>query len=106
MRYNMSGLETLTIVMNRSGASRLEGKIHLPIRSQSDPSDPNFLSLPSAVVATIRKNGSTLFTSIAGSDGFSVPVSFVIGDTLTVQLSSAAAPDQVLNAVNAVVTIG
>ena len=104
--FAISGLETLTIVMPVAGNSVLSGKIKLPRLSQSDPSDPNFLNYPSAVVATIKQNGSTIFTTAAGSDGFSIPVLYALNDTFTVQLSSAAAEDAVLNAVSAVVSIG
>jgi hypothetical protein len=104
--FAISGLETLTIVMPAAGNSVLSGKIKLPRLSQTDPSDPNFLNYPSQVVATIKQNGSTIFTTTAGSDGFSIPVLYALKDTFTVQLSSAAAEDNVLNAVSVVVSIG
>ena len=104
--FAISGLETLTIVMPVAGNFTLSGKIDLPRLSQTDPSDPNYLSYPSAVVATIKQNGSTIFTGSAGSDGFSLPILAAAADTFTVALSSSAAEDKVLNAVGAVVSIG
>jgi hypothetical protein len=101
--FAISGLETLTIVMPVAGNFTLSGKIKLPRLSQSDQTDPNFLNYPSQVV---KQNGSTIFTSKAGSDGFSIPVLYALKDVFTVQLSSAAAEDNVLNAVSAVVSIG
>ena len=104
--FSISGLETLTVVMPLAGLYKLEGKIKLPRLSQSDPSDPNYLSYPSSVVATIKQNGTTIFTSSAGSDGFSIPLLAALKDSITVQLSSSSAQDEVLDAVSCVVSIG
>jgi hypothetical protein len=104
--FAISGLETLTIVMPVAGNFTLSGKIKLPRLSQTDPSDPNFLNYPSAVVTTIKQNGGTIFTSIPGADGFSIPILAALKDSFTVQLSSATAEDSVLNAVSAVVSLG
>ena len=104
--FSISGLETLTIVVPVAGLYTLKGKIKLPRLSQTDPTDPNFLSYPSLVVATVKQNGTTIYTSNAGSDGFSVVVSAALKDSLTVQLSSSAPQDAVLNAVSAVVSLG
>jgi hypothetical protein len=105
-KYSISGLETLTAVMPFSGLVKLEGKLKLPRLSQTDPTDPNYLANPSAVVTTIKQNGTTIFTSLAGADGFSIPVLVAIKDSITVQLSSSSAQDEVLDAVSAVVSIG
>lgn len=104
--FAISGLETLTVVMPLAGLYKLEGKIKLPRLSQSDPTDPNYLNYPSAVVATIKQNGTTIFTTTAGSDGFSIPLLAALKDSITVQLSSSAGEDTVLDAVSAVVSIG
>ncbi len=104
--FAISGLETLTIVMPVAGNFVLSGKIKLPRLSQDDPSDPDFLDYPSAVVTTIKQNGSTIFTSKSGADGFSIPILAALSDSFTVALSSAALQDNVLNAVSAVVSLG
>jgi hypothetical protein len=104
--FAISGLETLTIVMPVAGYFTLSGKIKLPRLSQTDPTDPNYLGYPSAVVATIKQNGTTIFTTIAGSDGFSIPILAALNDSFTVALSSSAAEDEVLNAVSAVISLG
>jgi hypothetical protein len=107
--FAISGLETLTVVVPLAGTYTLSGKLKLPRLSQTDPSDPNYLNYPSAVVTTIKQNGSTIFTSTAGSDGFSIPILAAAADSFTVALSSSGAAgteDQVLNAVSAVVSIG
>jgi hypothetical protein len=104
--FAISGLETLTVVMPIAGVFRLSGKLKLPRLSQTDPSDPNFLNYPSAVVTTIKQNGSTIFTSTAGADGFSIPILAALKDSFTVALTSSALEDEVLNVVGAVVSIG
>lgn len=104
--FAISGLETLTVVMPVAGNFQLSGKIKLPRLSQTDPTDPNFITYPSDVVTTIKQNGSTIFTSIAGADGFAIPILAALKDSFTVALSSSAAEDEVLNSVGAVVSIG
>jgi len=68
-----------------------------------------YLSLPqlataggaSAVVALLKQNGSTIQTGIAGASGIaSNQIVCAAGDTIAIALSSAAAPDQVNNAVS------
>jgi hypothetical protein len=104
--FAISGLETLTIVMPIAGAFTLSGKFKLPRQSQSDPSDPNYLSYVPALVATIKQNGTTIFTSTAGADGFSIPILAALSDSFTIALTSTAAEDEVLNAVSAVISLG
>jgi hypothetical protein len=104
--FSISGLETLTFVVTVAGQFSLKAKLKIPRLSQTDPTDPNFLSYPSAVVTTIKQNGTTIFTSTAGADGFSIPISAAALDSFTVALSSSSAEDEVLNAVSAVVSVG
>ena|ERR1700678_2878416 len=104
--FSIGGLETLTVVMPLAGAFTLSGKIKLPRLSQTDPSDPDYLDYPSTVVTTIKQNGTTIFTSKAGADGFSLPILAALSDSFTVALTSSSAQDEVLNAVSAVVSIG
>ncbi len=104
--FAISGLETLTIVMPLAGAYTLAGNLKLPRLSQDDPSDPLFLGYPSAVVTTIKQNGTTIFTSAAGAPGFSIPILAALNDSFTVALTSSATPDQPLNAVSAVISLG
>ena len=104
--YAISGLETLTAVVPLGGLYTLSGKIRLPRLSQTDATDPNYASYPSAVVATIKQNGTTIFTTNAGADGFTIPINAVAGDSFTVALTSSTAEDEILNAVAAVVSIG
>jgi hypothetical protein len=105
-RFAISGLETLTINVEVAGLYTLAGKIQSPRLSQTDATDPNYSGYPSAVVTTIQQNSSTIFTSKAGADGFSIKVSCAVGDVITVALTSSAAEDEVLNAVRCVVSLG
>ena len=104
--FEISGLETLTVVMPVAGLFTLSGKIKLPRLSQTDKTDPNYSAHPSQVVATIKQNGTTLLTTTAGNDGFSLSLLAAASDSITVQLSSANAADSVLNAVSATISIG
>lgn len=104
--FAISGLETLTVVVPVAGDYTLSGKIKIPKLSQTDPTDANYLSYPSAVVATIKQNGTTIFTTSAGADGFSIPLVAALKDSITVALSSSSAQDEILNAVSAVISLG
>jgi hypothetical protein len=99
MNYSIAGLETLTMTSLPVGLLKLEGKIQLPVATDSG-------TAASQVVATIKQNGSTILTTTAGSDGFSIPVLLAAGDSITVALTSSLAGDEVLNAVCAVISLG
>lgn len=67
-----------------------------------------YLSLPqittdtaaSAVVAVVKQNSTTKYTSGAGDMGFAIPqLSLSSGDVVSVTTSSSAACDNVINAV-------
>lgn len=96
----VSGLETLTFYVptGQGGAYTLSGHLQTPNMSAGDST--------SAVVTTIGQNGSTIFTSTAGAQGFSVPVLAAAGDYFTVALSSSTATDEVLNNLRATVSLG
>jgi hypothetical protein len=100
MNYSMSGLETLTININSAGVRPISGKIQLPVAT-----DGNYAA--SQVVCVVKQNGTTIFTSKAGADGFG-PISMnnAANDSIQVILSSSLASDEVLNAVRAVISVG
>ena len=71
--------------------------------------DSNFANYPSDVVATVKQNGTTVFTTVAGADGFSIPMNVAASDSWTVALSSTQStgqPDQILNNIRAVISVG
>jgi len=69
------------------------------------PSIPAGSSTASSVVVVVNKNGSPVYTGNPGSKGFKVDVVCVAADVLSVVLSSAAAVDNVINAVRSTITM-
>jgi hypothetical protein len=89
----LAGLESYTYPNTIAGPYVIEGKLQIPMLSQGGGQ--------SSVVATVTQNSTTVFTSVAGSTGFKCEVLCATGDTLTVALTSAAAADQPVNAIQA-----
>lgn len=92
-----TGLGTLTTSVPSAGPYKMEGKISLPTLVGG--------SGVSACVCTINQNGSPIYTGTAGAEGFGIEPTCAANDTFTFVLSSAAAPDQVLNAIKMTVSI-
>lgn len=62
--------------------------------------------LPSQVVITIKQNASTILTTAAGAQGFTLPsVQLSAGDTLNFITSSSAARDQHPNLVKLTISV-
>jgi hypothetical protein len=59
----------------------------------------------SQVVATVKQNGSTVYTGIAGATGFQTSITCALADAITVVLSSAATPDQPINVIKTNVAV-
>jgi hypothetical protein len=59
----------------------------------------------SAVVATVRQNGSTIYTTAPGTRGFKFGFQGTALDVITVTLTSSAAPDQDINAVKMTISM-
>jgi len=59
----------------------------------------------SQVVAVVKLNSSTKYTSNAGDRGFSVGINATAGDTIKVILSSSLAQDEQLNAIQCTIAI-
>jgi hypothetical protein len=96
------GLQTLTFTVPVAGTGPyfLMGKLTLP-QGYDDSATGN-----SACVVTIAQNSTTIYTGLAGAEGFRVVFSGTLGDTLTVTTSSAAAVDLPLNAVKMTLQFG
>src|ERR1700676_148543 len=90
--FELSGLSTGGIAVPTAGTYEIKGKIQLPRIAAGS-------TQVSAVVATITNQTGpvTLYTSIAGSDGFKVDALCAAGDVLQVALTSVNAIDAVLN---------
>jgi len=96
----ISGLQSVTNGISSAGNYDIIGSLTLP-------GIANGASANSQVVTTVSHNGSPIFTSQAGSEGFTITnLPCAAGDTITVALTSAAAVDQGLNVVKCTVAIG
>lgn len=94
----ITGLSTYSVIVPSAGPYFMEGKLSLPTLVGGAGA--------SACVATVNLNGSPIYTGLAGAEGFRAETVCAAGDTLSVVLSSAAAPDQILNAIKGVVAVG
>lgn len=93
-----AGLGTLSLVLPDAGPVFVDIKSTIPTLTAGGGI--------SALVITINKNGSPVYTGGAGAQGAYVVFSVAAGDAVTVVFSSAAAPDQGLNVIKSVVAIG
>jgi hypothetical protein len=96
--YTIAGLETAAFYVPLAGLYTLSGKINLPAARDT--------GIASNVVTTVKQNSTTIFTSTAGAPGFSIPFNAAAGDEVQVILSSSTPEDEVLNAVNATISLG
>jgi hypothetical protein len=96
----IGGLNSYSVAVPAAGPYFVEGKLSLPTIVGGGGQ--------SACVVTVT-NGTgpvTVYTGPAGAEGFYVDTLCAANDVLTIALTSAAAPDQGLNAVKAVLSIG
>lgn len=94
-----AGLGTLSITVPLAGPYFVEGKTSLPSLPKGD-------ATPSAVVATVKQNGSTIYTGQAGAEGFRIDVACAANDVIAMQFTSGAAVDQGLNVVKTTIALG
>jgi hypothetical protein len=96
---SVQGLQTFPIFTAPSaGVYFVNGQLTLPMQTGSGQSQ---------VVATVKQNGSTIYTGIAGATGFQInQIVCAAADAISVVLSSAAAADQVSQAVKGVIGAG
>lgn len=92
-----SGLGVFGVTVPNAGLYSLNAQISLPTLSNGGG--------VSAVIAVVKVNSSTVYTGIAGATGAQVSTTCAVGDVLSLTLSSAAAPDLVLNAVKTTIAI-
>jgi hypothetical protein len=60
----------------------------------------------SQAVTTITQNSTTVYTGLAGAEGFKTVINAAALDTVTVAVTSSATPDLGLNVVKTAVSIG
>jgi len=81
-----------------TGIYTFQAKLSLPSITKGDATS-------SSVIAVINRNGSPIYTSQLGADGFSTTTSLTLNDVVTVVLSSAAAVDQGKNTVRMTLSV-
>ena len=97
---SLNGLQVTTLfAAPTAGLFFVDGKFQLPTISSGATAN-------SAVVATVKNGVSTVYTGSAGAVGVYTTVACAAGDVVTITLTSAAAPDQLLNAVTGTVACG
>lgn len=95
------GLTTLTLTVPETDSlCFVEGNITLPTLTDDGS------TAPSSVIVTVKQNGSTIYTGLAGAQGFRTTFSGTLADTITVAFTSALATDAALNAVKSTIQFG
>lgn len=112
---SFTGLNTYSVTIPSTDAYNFQGTIQSTQYPQSPTAGPGGgagtgsgggPNIASLVVVTIKKNGSTIFTSNAGAQGFCLnAVQCVANDVIAFQLSSSLAQDQALNAVQMTLSV-
>lgn len=98
--FALSGLTSIDTAVPAAGPYFVSGKVQLPTVTAGGGQS-------SCVVTITNRTGPvTLYTGIAGADGFYVDTLCAAGDVLRVALTSAAAADTPLNVIKAEVAIG
>lgn len=93
-----TGLGTISFSVLVTGNKTLDGKINLPNIIEGLP-------VNSQVVVTVNLNGgATLYTGLAGAEGFKSGGFATAGDTFNVILTSSLAADQAINAVKSTIS--
>jgi hypothetical protein len=93
-----TGLGTTSVTVPYAGPYFVKGKITIPTLVGGAGA--------SSLVVTVNQNGSSVYSGPFGAEGFYVDISCAAFDVIAIVLSSAAAPDAVLNSVKAVYSIG
>lgn len=94
-----TGLGTLSVIVPVADLYFFKGKMTIPELSTGS-------SAPSQLVVTINKNGSPVYTGQAGAEGFYVTLQLAALDLIAIVFSSAAAVDQPINVIKAVIAYG
>lgn len=93
------GLVTQSVTADSAGAYFVAGSLTLPSLTNGGGA--------SGVVVTISQNSTTVYTGLAGANGFYFDkLSLAVGDVVHVALSSSATADQGKNTVRCSMQIG
>jgi hypothetical protein len=94
-----AGLGTLAWNVDTAGPYFIKGKISVPTLVGGGGA--------SAVVATVKQNGTTIYTGPAGAQGFYLNnILCALNDAMSVVFSSSAPADLPLNVIRSVVSYG
>ena len=111
---SVSGLSTTVINLPNTDTYTIQGTLELRSFAPTATQGPGGGAgtgvgggpqINSQVVATIKHNSTTIFTSNAGDKGFLAGFQAVAGDTVSVTLSSSLASDNQLNAVKCTIAV-
>ena len=93
-----NGLGTISLTVPVAGPYVLRGHMSLPMISKGDTAN-------SELVVVVNKNGSPIYTGLAGAEGFQVKTTCSALDVLAFVFSSAAAVDQPLNVIKSCIDV-
>ncbi len=93
-----NGLGTLSITVPEAGPYFVEGHISLPTLTDGGGE--------SALVVEISLNEDVIYTGDAGASGFRTTFTADALDEVSIDFSSSADADQVLNVIKSVISIG
>lgn len=96
--FVFNGLGTLSVTIPVAGTYTFAGKTSLPTLTNGGG--------VSSVVTVVSQNSSPVYTGGAGAEGFSVVISCALNDVIAMAFSSSATPDQGLNVIKTVISIG
>lgn len=115
MAFNLNetiqGLGSTAIGIPAAGPTPVSGKLTLPtiVNGATDPATGLPASSQCIVTVTQTPNGggpTTIYTGLAGSEGFGLTANCAALDTITVTLSSSANVDKQPNAIKCTISVG
>ncbi len=93
-----NGLGTFATTVPTAGPWVIRGKSSVPQLNTGS-------SAASAMITTVNQNGSPIYTSTAGAEGFNVTTNCAANDAITVVYTSAAAVDAALNVIKSTIEL-
>jgi hypothetical protein len=104
LNATVSGLTTISVGIPAAGPTPVRGTLTLPGIQKGDAAN-------SQVVVTVTQtpnmgSPTTIYTGMAGAEGFGFLANCAALDTLAITMSSAALVDQGLNVVKTTISVG
>lgn len=98
LNQTFGGLGTVTFKAPEAAIYNVDGSSTIPTITTGAAAN-------SALVVTINKNGSPVYTGSAGARGFATQVSCAAADVITIVLTSATASDASPNVIKTTISI-